>query len=67
MAPKKRKVAAASAGANAQHVVNPDHIAVLNKRLEEIDAAGAHPRFCSAYTVALECRNAEGVACLHCS
>jgi hypothetical protein len=57
MAPKKRKVAAASAETKAQQVANPDHIAVLNKRLEEIDAAGKHPRI--AQTVAPGCRHAE--------
>lgn len=38
MAPKKRKVAVES----AQHgiAVDPEHIALLNKRLQEIDAAG---------------------------
>jgi hypothetical protein len=41
MAPKKRK-AAASGGAGTQAAVNADHVVVLNKRLEEIDAAGAH-------------------------
>jgi hypothetical protein len=38
MAPKKRKTAAP--GADTQSIVNPDHIAVLNKRMDEIDTAG---------------------------
>lgn len=40
MAPKKRRAAAAG-GAETHAAVNPDHLVVLNKRLEEIDAAGA--------------------------
>lgn len=39
MAPKKRKVAAADVQTDV--LINPDHVALLNKRLEEIDAAGA--------------------------
>lgn len=40
MAPKKRRAAAAG-GAETHAAVIPDHLIILNKRLEEIDAAGA--------------------------
>jgi hypothetical protein len=46
MAPKKRKVAAA--GVQNDTLVNPDHVAVLNKRLEEIDTAGMQHHFSRA-------------------
>lgn len=55
MAPKKRKAVAADA--HESNPVNPDHVAVLNKRLEEIDAAGTP---CKQQHTAEQQRPADG-------